>query len=74
MKQRKWSDLPRWQRAGVIMLAPVEVVLTTVAAFDLVRRPAREVRGPKWGWWPVILVQPVGPVAYLKWGRRGQGG
>jgi hypothetical protein len=48
----------------------VEVVLTAVAAVDLARRPRREIRGPKAAWWLGILVQPLGPVAYLGWGRR----
>jgi hypothetical protein len=70
MTQRKWSDLPRWQRRSTVVLTPVEIVLTTMAAFDLARRPRGLVRGPKMLWWPAILVQPFGPVAYLAWGRR----
>jgi hypothetical protein len=26
--------------------------------------------GREAGWWPVLLVQPFGPPAYLLWGRR----
>lgn len=70
MVRRRWRDLPRWQRTTTLILAPVEVVLTTVAAVDLARRPAGQVRGPKAAWWPAIFVQPIGPVAYLGWGRR----
>jgi hypothetical protein len=71
MANRKWSELTGWQRAGVVVIGSVEVVLTTVAAVDLVRRPAQRVRGPKALWWPAIFVQPVGAPAYLAWGRRG---
>lgn len=42
----------------------------TVATMDLARRPRRQIRGPKALWWPTLLVQPFGPVAYLGWGRR----
>ena len=70
MKQRKWQDLPRWQRTSTAVLAPVEVVLTTLAARDLARRPRWQIHGPKALWWLIILVQPIGPVAYLGWGRR----
>ncbi|KKK01514.1 PLDc N-terminal domain-containing protein [Micromonospora sp. HK10] len=70
---KKWSELPRWQRTATAVLAPVEVVLTVVAAIDLARRPEREVRGPKAVWWPLLFVQPVGPAAYLGWGRRRPG-
>ena len=38
---------------------------------DLMRRPASQVRGPKLLWAAGFVVQPVGPVAYLLWGRRG---
>ena len=72
MRRREWRRLPRWQRTATVVLAPVEVVLTTVAAIDLARRPRHLVRGPKAAWWPAIFVQPVGPVAYLAWGRRAQ--
>jgi hypothetical protein len=41
-----------------------------VAGVDLYRQPRENVRGPKALWWPIIFVQPVGPVAYLKFGRR----
>ncbi|MFC7550950.1 PLDc N-terminal domain-containing protein [Plantactinospora sp. GCM10030261] len=68
--RRAWRDLPRWQRTGLLVLGPVELVLTAVAAADLARRPQRSVRGPKGLWWLGIFVQPVGPVAYLRWGRR----
>jgi Phospholipase_D-nuclease N-terminal len=71
MTRRQWRDLPRWQRTGAFVLAPVELVLTALAAVDLLRRPAGQIRGPKALWWPAILVQPAGPVAYLAWGRRG---
>jgi hypothetical protein len=51
-------------------LAPVEFVLTAMAAFDLARRPGAEIRGPKLIWWPALFVQPIGPVTYRLWGRR----
>lgn len=66
----KWKDLPRQRRGAIIALASVELALTAAAAADLVRRPADLVRGPKPLWWLAIFVQPVGPVAYLAWGRN----
>ncbi|HWS35820.1 MAG TPA: PLDc N-terminal domain-containing protein [Actinoplanes sp.] len=70
MTRTAWQDLPRWQRATTLVLAPVEVALTVVAAVDLARRPAGQIRGPKAAWWPTLFVQPLGPVLYLGWGRR----
>ena len=53
-----------------MVLAPVELALTTAAVVDLARRPAGQLRGPKAVWWPAVFVQPVGPVLYLWWGRH----
>ena len=66
----RWDELPAWQQAGIIALGAVEVVLTTMAAADLARRPSDRVRGPKALWALGLVVQPFGPVAYLAFGRR----
>jgi hypothetical protein len=73
MNRRPWNSLPRWQRAATLALAPVELALTAAASADLAHRPQHHIRGPKALWWLGILVQPVGPVAYLAWARRGVG-
>ncbi len=70
VRKRSWSDLSPTSRAGVIALALAELVLTTVAMRDLKRRPRAQVRGPKWLWRLVAVVQPVGPIAYMVLGRR----
>lgn len=69
MKRKQWKDLNQTQRSLVVVAGSVEVVLTALALRDLARRPAAEIRGHK-GWWALgCFVQPVGPVAYLTWGR-----
>jgi hypothetical protein len=70
MPTHPFRELPRWQQIGALVLGPIEVILTVTAAVDLARRPADRIRGPKALWWLGILVQPVGPIAYLKWARR----
>lgn len=70
MQRRRWSELSGTQQAGIVAGAAVELVLTTVALVDLARRPGDEVRGPKALWALGCFVQPVGPVAYLAFGRR----
>lgn len=62
---RSWSELSNPQRAVVVVGGAVEVVLTAIAARDLARRPASEVHGSKPLWALALMVQPVGPVAYL---------
>ena len=69
-RPRRWSDLSPGEKAALVTLGSIEMALTATAAVDLYRRPPASVRGSKLLWWPVILIQPVGPVAYLAFGRR----
>jgi hypothetical protein len=46
-----------------------QVLLAAGAWWDLARRPADRVRGPKWLWAPVIAVNFAGPVLYFSCGR-----
>jgi hypothetical protein len=73
MRARTWSDLTRWQRTAVLVLGSAELALTAGAAVDLWSRPRTEVNGVKARWWPVLLIQPFGPVVYLLRGRRRPG-
>lgn len=68
--RKSWSELTPTQRRLMIAAGTAEILLTTVAAVDLVRRPRESVRGPKAAWALALLVQPVGPIAYLVKGRR----
>jgi hypothetical protein len=69
----KWSELSPRQRQLIIAGAAVEGSLKIVALIDLKRRPAAEVRGPKWAWLPLLTVvnsAGLAPLAYLLWGRH----
>ncbi|MGW0595281.1 hypothetical protein [Streptosporangium sp. NPDC002607] len=66
---KRWSDLSDRQRAAILTLASIELSLTATAAADLWCRPAGQIRGRKALWWPLLLVQPFGPIAYLTLGR-----
>jgi hypothetical protein len=68
-RSRRWRDLSGGQQAAIVALSAVEVVLTATAARDLAHRPASLVRGRRALWWPLLFVQPVGPVFYLIRGR-----
>ncbi|QGG42229.1 PLD nuclease N-terminal domain-containing protein [Aeromicrobium yanjiei] len=70
MAQKKWSDLSPGQQRAIYVAGAVETVLTAAALWDLARRPADEVRGPKIAWALASFVQPVGPLAYFAKGRR----
>ena len=71
--QRRWSDLSEDTRKLIIVVAIAESILKGAALIDLKRRPANQVRGPKWLWAPVIAVvnsAGVVPISYFVFGRR----
>jgi Family of unknown function (DUF5652) len=71
--QQRWSDLSESTRRLIIVVAVAESILKGVALVDLKRRPASQVRGPKWLWAPVIAVvnsAGVVPISYFLFGRR----
>ncbi len=70
MEKKKWEDLSPGQRTAILVAASVELALTATALVDLARRPRELVRGPKPLWALGCFVQPVGPIAYLAFGRR----
>lgn len=69
-QRRRWQDLSESQRRMVVVGAVVQIGLEMVALRDLRRRPADQVRGPKWVWVPAMSVNFVGPIAYFLVGRR----
>jgi hypothetical protein len=70
VNKKQWRDLSAGQRAGIVAAGAAELVLTAVSVRDLARRPAKQVRGPKWLWMLMMPVQPMGPISYLLLGRR----
>jgi hypothetical protein len=68
--EKRWSDFSKGQQAVILVGSAIEVVLTTAALADLARRPSAQVRGPKPLWILGCVFQPVGPIAYLVFGRR----
>jgi hypothetical protein len=71
--QRRWNDLGENQRRLLLVGVAVEGALKAAALADLRRRPAAEVRGPKWAWaLALVVVSSAGvlPLAYFRLGRR----
>jgi hypothetical protein len=68
--KKRWSDLTAGQQRAIVLGAVAELVLTTLALRDLVRRPAAHVRGRKPLWVLAFVVQPFGPLSYFLFGRR----
>jgi hypothetical protein len=73
MARSSWNDLSPGTRKLVLIAGSVEGALKVAALVDLARRPAAEVRGPKWKWAVAIVVvnsMGVAPLAYFLRGRR----
>lgn len=73
MTKRRWSDLSEGTRKRIVIIGLIEGVLKLFALIDLRRRPAEQVRGPKWLWATSLSVVSSGgvlPVCYFLFGRR----
>jgi hypothetical protein len=71
--RRQWSDLSPRTRRLLTITAVAEAILKLAALIDLKRRPASQVRGPKWLWATVLAVVSsagVVPISYFIFGRR----
>jgi hypothetical protein len=71
--RRKWSDLGGRTRTLIITVAVADGILKAAALIDIKRRPASQIRGPKWVWAPVVAVvnsAGVVPISYFVFGRR----
>ena len=70
---RKWTDLSERTRQLIIVTAVAESMLKAAALIDIKRRPASQIRGPKWLWAPVVaIINSAGlvPISYFVFGRR----
>jgi hypothetical protein len=66
-------DLSPRTRRLLAITAVAEAILKLAALIDLKRRPASQVRGPKWVWVTVVTVVSsagVVPISYFVLGRR----
>ena len=71
--RQQWSDLPEGTRRLLIGMAIAEGALKIAALIDIKRRPASQIRGPKWLWASVVAVVSsagVIPISYFVFGRR----
>ena len=71
--KQRWEQLTPGQRKALIAAAAVDGVLKVAALLDLRKRPADQIRGPKWLWaTSLAIVGSAGilPASYLLFGRR----
>lgn len=70
-----WSKLSPRTRVLIGISAAAETSLKVAVLLDLKRRPASQVRGPKWLWASSMIVNSAGliPISYFVFGRRSAG-
>jgi hypothetical protein len=71
--RRQRSHLSERSRRLIIAAAVAEGCLKIAALIDIKRRPASQIRGPKWLWAAVVaIVNSFGaiPLSYFAFGRR----
>jgi hypothetical protein len=71
--RKQWSDLSDRNRRLLIAAAAAEGILKVAALIDIRRRPATQIRGPRWLWATAVTVigsAGVLPVSYFVFGRR----
>jgi hypothetical protein len=71
--RKQWSDLSPRTRRLLTVTAVIEGILKLAALIDLQRRPASQIRGPKWLWATAVAVissAGVLPISYFVFGRR----
>jgi hypothetical protein len=71
--RKQWRDLSERHRRLLIAAAVAEGILKVAALIDIKRRPAGQIRGPKWVWAAMVAVVSsagVVPVSYFVVGRR----
>jgi hypothetical protein len=73
MARKQWSGLSQRTRRVLTVAAVAEGILKLAALIDIKRRPASQIRGPKWAWASVVAVVSsagVVPISYFVFGRR----
>ncbi len=70
MATKRWADLSAGQQVGVVILGAAQLGLLIAALWDLVRRPAEQVRGDKRMWAALVFINWIGPIAYFTIGRK----
>ena len=69
LKRRKWSELTQMQKTVFVVLGIFQLALLAGAQWDIYHRPEEEIRGNKWIWKVIALINFAGPIAYFIFGR-----
>lgn len=70
-KKMRWDELSDGQKAGLLVLAAMQIGLLVAALWDLAHRTPDEVRGDRRMWAGLVFINWIGPLAYFTVGRKG---
>jgi hypothetical protein len=70
MSRRNWKEMSPVQKVANVLVGAVELVLVTLALWDISHRPDNEINGKKRTWVMASLIQPIGPIIYFMFGRK----
>jgi hypothetical protein len=70
MNNKRWTDLSKQKRVGIVFLATIQIGLLAMALWDLAHRNADELRGSKRMWAGLVFINWFGPLAYFAIGRK----
>lgn len=65
-----FNELSTTARISLLAGVATELAAKIVAWVDLYRRPADQVRGPRWAWVLAQFINGLGPAAYWAVGRK----
>jgi hypothetical protein len=68
---REFRRLSPVKQAAIVAVTAWNVWLSGAAQLSIQRTAPERIRGPKALWRLACLTNTVGPLAYFRWGRRG---
>jgi|SRR5215212_6839111 len=68
--KKKWKDFSSAQKTRIVVQATIQMALAAWALWDIRHRSADRIKGSKRLWTLAAFVQPVGPIAYMLFGRK----
>ncbi len=69
VEAEKMVELTQVQKTVFVVLGIFQVTLLAGAQWDIYHRPEEEIRGNKWVWKAIALINFAGPIAYFMFGR-----
>ncbi|QHK21709.1 hypothetical protein GU243_20725 [Pseudarthrobacter psychrotolerans] len=71
--KKTWKEMPPAARVGFVVVGIAQVSLMLAAQWDISKRPADQINGPKAAWRVAALINFIGPMGYFILGRKRPG-